>query len=252
MARTFNGTSDYATVPVDLVTVSPAGSRITLSFWLWMNAFSTANTQILLELTANTNTNPGSFFVAPNSSVGFFMSMGDGAGHTEGRFFTQPSSATWHHYLIDVNRGGPTPGTAPHTWTVYVDGVNQGLSVQSTTSANIGPFANSTLYVGSRAGTTLFTACRLAELTLYRGLTSLQQFATMFRAGMAPVNCYTGFLSNPTIPSKYHPLYGDTTEADLARDSFVGNQPLTLNGTGIARHPQVVLPARWASPLGPF
>ena len=70
----------------------------------------------------------------------------------------------WHHYAFVLNRKRP----AANEVTPYVDG--QPVSYQKESSGTgAGAFANSTLYLMSRAGTSLFGSGSLDELAIYSG-----------------------------------------------------------------------------------
>jgi PKD repeat protein len=155
----FNGSSDSGAIGLNL----SGTSKLTVEFWLKWNQYSN-NEALAMEFTPNSNENAGGFIVDPNASQ-FGGTFGVSIG-TEGTrnsvFFARPSAGVWHHYAIVLDTTQP----AEHEITPYVDG--QPVSVQQE-AANIGqgPFANSTLYLMSRAGSSLFGAGALQYLAIY-------------------------------------------------------------------------------------
>lgn len=77
--RSFNGSSDFISTPIDL----SAYSKITVSFWLYKSAFANDD-QIVLEYTPNFNTAAG-FGFNSNSSSGFFSIFANSTLYTMSR-----------------------------------------------------------------------------------------------------------------------------------------------------------------------
>ena len=155
----FNGTSDSGAIPLNL----SGTSQVTIEFWLKWNNYAN-NDALAMEFTPNFNENSGGFLVDPNASeYGGTFGIGIGSGSDRNSvFFTRPSAGAWHHYAIVIN----TTAEAGQEITPYVDG--QAVSYQQE-SANTGQgtFANSTLYLFSRDGNSLFGNGSLDELAIY-------------------------------------------------------------------------------------
>jgi hypothetical protein len=155
----FNGSSDFGTVPLELSSTS----QLTVEFWLRWDHYGNDDA-LAMELTPNFNETLGGFLVDPNAPE-FGGSFGVGIGTGAGRnsvFFARPSAGVWHHYAFVLDSTAP----AASEITPYVDG--QPVSFQQgSAGSGGGPFANSTLYLMSRAGTALFGAGTLDELALY-------------------------------------------------------------------------------------
>jgi PKD repeat protein len=154
--------SDFGSAPLNL----SATSKATIEFWLNWDAYD-SDDALALELTENFNQNDGGFIVDPNASQGSF---GVGIGRADSRnnaFFTRPSAGQWHHYAFVLDSTAP----AAQQITPYVDG--QPVTYTKTASGTgAGAFANSTLYMMSRAGQSLFGHGALDELAIYnRALT---------------------------------------------------------------------------------
>ncbi len=155
----FNGTSDSGAIPLNL----SGTSQLTIEFWLKWNQYAN-NDSLAMEFTPNFNENTGGFLVDPNAGeYGGTFGIGVGSGSDRNSvFFARPSAGAWHHYAIVIN----TAAEAGSEITPYVDG--QPVSYQQE-SANTGQgtFANSTLYLFSRDGNSLFGAGSLDELAIY-------------------------------------------------------------------------------------
>ncbi|HSS42857.1 MAG TPA: N,N-dimethylformamidase beta subunit family domain-containing protein [Solirubrobacterales bacterium] len=161
----FDGTNDFGSVPVNL----SGTSKATIEFWLNWSAYDNED-DLALELTQNFNQNNGGLIVDPNSSQGGF---GVGIGIADSRnnvFFNRPSAGQWHHYALVLDSSAPPAQQI----TPYVDG--QPVTYTKTaTGTGAGNFANSTLYLMSRAGLGLFGKGSLDELAVYnRALTAAE------------------------------------------------------------------------------
>lgn len=158
MARSFNGTSNFinSASTVDL----SASNLITVSFWLFQNAFSNGD-QLAMESSVNFNSNNGTFIVDPNASTGTqkfeFGCHFTGTNTVE---FARPTANQWHHYLLLMSLASANNEKA------WVDGIAQ--SVANVTNTNTtGNFGVWTIYLASRAGTGLFNASQMAEVAIW-------------------------------------------------------------------------------------
>jgi len=160
-ALRFNGSSDFGAVPLNL----SGTSQITVEFWLKWNQYAN-NDALAMEFSPNFNEHPGGFLVDPNApEFGGTFGVGIGMGGARNSiFFARPSAGVWHHYALVLNGGAP----AASEITPYVDG--QPVTFQQESSGSgAGAFANSTLYLMSRAGSALFGSGTLDELAIYNG-----------------------------------------------------------------------------------
>lgn len=165
----FDGVDDYASVPINL---SSTGV-VTLEMWVWWDAYAT-NDDLLLEFTNNWNSNNGSIIVDMNNSTGGAEAGEISIGHRQANggyrsTFAQSAlpAGGWHHLAMVFNMAG--------AHTVYVDGAAV-TTTNRLSDDNTGlTFANSTLYLMSRAGGDLFGAGKLDEVAVYSyGLTATQ------------------------------------------------------------------------------
>jgi hypothetical protein len=163
----FDGSDDFGSVPLNL----SGTNKATIELWLKWNAYDNED-DLAMELTPNFNQNSGGFIVDPNAGQGGF---GVGIGVAESRnnvFFSRPSAGAWHHYAFVLD----TTAAAAQQITPYVDG--QPVSYTKTASGTgAGNFANSILYLMSRAGQGLFGAGTLDEVAVYNRALSAAEIA---------------------------------------------------------------------------
>jgi YD repeat-containing protein len=169
----FNGTSDYARAALNL----SGTSKVTLEFWLKWNAFADDD-DLAMEFTDNFNGNSGGILVDPNGGNGDF-GVGIGSGDSRNNvYFTRPSAGAWHHYVIVMDSTAP----AASQITPYVDG--QPVTYYKTASGTgAGNFANANLYLMSRAGSLLFGAGDLDEVSVYNTALSAATVSAHYAAG---------------------------------------------------------------------
>lgn len=217
MSRKYNGTSDKATVTLNL----SAFSKLSISLWLWQDAFSNGN-GIGLEF-GSTTIVAGGFGVAPNNSTSSKFAFGMATGSVWWYdAFTRPSAAAWHHYLLTMDRAGPTN-------VAYLDGAPQTLSTTNHGAGTYGSFGNLALNFMCRNGGSLFNAGRQAELAMWGGVLLGANHAKALAAGACPVTVA------PDSLVYYAPMLGDNPEPDYSGK----RQSATLTGTTVVAHPMV-------------
>lgn len=151
-AAQFNGTSQSASVALDV----SAYSAITVAAWMYLSVGLDA--RIIFEHTTNYNVNDGAFIASTNWSAGIFEAAQRGSGGAWSRRVTQPADGVWTHLAARFDRGTDAV-------TVCLNGVES--SVSSGASALTGNFLSSTLYLMSRAGSSLYAAGRLAGFAVF-------------------------------------------------------------------------------------
>lgn len=139
---------------------------ITLSFWMYWDAFA-SDDDLAMEFSPNYNTG-GGFLIDPNSgapAMGYFQVGTGGTISGSSRYFTRPSAAAWHHYMMVLDKAAASTGGVT---AAFVDG----SAVSLTTASNSGTtanFPNSTLYLFSRNNTGLFGNGSLLNLVIRGG-----------------------------------------------------------------------------------
>jgi PKD repeat protein len=189
-AVAFNGTSDSGAIPLSL----GGTSKLTIEFWLKWNQYANDDA-LAMEFTPNFNENAGGFLVDPDSPA-FGGSFGIGIGTPGTRnsvFFARPSAGVWHHYAIVLDSTAP----AASEITPYVDG-ERVAAQQDAANTGAGPFANSTLYLMSRAGSALFGRGSLDELALYNQPLEPATIFQHFHSGGTSQALAPAFTINPT------------------------------------------------------
>jgi PKD repeat protein len=158
-ALAFNGTSDFGAVPLDL----SGTSQLTVEFWLKWNHYA-SDDALAMEFTPNFNENAGGLLVDPDApELGGTFGVGIGVGASrDSVYFARPSAGVWHHYALVLD----STAAAGAEIVPYVDGQPVAFT-QGSSGTGAGPFANSTLYLMSRAGAGLFGAGTLDELAIY-------------------------------------------------------------------------------------
>lgn len=178
-AVTFDGVNDYIDCALNL----SAYQKLSVEFWLKVAAFANDD-HVLTEFTANfTADSPGhGFVISPNnngitSGASGTFSSGErtSAGGYVARDFARPSAGTFHHVVMTFDRAA---GGQLHA---YVDGSIAGTDSNDATGGN---FANDTLYVMSRAGSSLFLAGTLDEFAIYPVVLSSTQISNHYAAGI--------------------------------------------------------------------
>lgn len=169
----FDGTNDYVSIPIDL---SPH-RRITLSWWMYWDAFAN-NDHIVIEYTADSSA-ADAFAINPNSSsdtaFGANVHSVSGSGYG-GKKITRPSAAAWHHYSIGIDT---TQAGSSAIAFVRLDGYSTATTATNNASVAF-TLPNSTLYLMSRGGASLFAGGRLANFCLHNRLLSAGESAQLF------------------------------------------------------------------------
>lgn len=179
---TYNGTSDATSLVTDLSSFN----KITIEYWSYWDAFSDDD-ELLGEYTSNYNSASGGFLIDPNSGIAsdVFMAMRTPSGYNTSHF-TRPSAGAWHHYAIVFDR----TAAAANQIIPYLDGSITSYSKTAST-AMTGNFDNSTLYLMSRAASSLFAAGKLDELKLIGAVLSADWIAAEYSNQNAPSSFYS-------------------------------------------------------------
>jgi PKD repeat protein len=173
----FDGVNDAATAPLNLA----GKSAVTVEFWLKWNSYANDD-RLAMELTNNFNEAAGGFIVdpdAPQNGGTFGVGIGQGTSRNN-VFFARPTAGQWHHYAFVLDTSAP----AAEQITPYVDGKTIAYTkLDSGTGA--GSFANSTLNLMSRAGSSLFGSGEMDEVSVYGSALSATTVEDNFK-GITP------------------------------------------------------------------
>lgn len=189
-----NGTDQWGSYAVDL----SATDKITVSFWLYWDAFSN-NNDMVMEHSPNINSNNG-FYLLPNSSAASDFETivhSSSTGGYSGSKFARPTGAAWHHYCLSYDRSVGL-GTSC-LMAVYVDGVSQSL-VSTQTNDVTGNFGNETLYLMSRGGASLFGAGKLDDIRIHDRLLSANEAKALYENSFQTLQPRTQYLPL-TVPA---------------------------------------------------
>lgn len=175
-AVTFNGTAGEVRTAA---AVSPGTNIVTLECWANFPSFNNTD-DLLFETSVNYNITDESFICDPCGNEGSWqINMRGTAGAGGSYLFTRPSTGVFHHYVFVYDKS-----TTTKRFVVYVDTVVQSLTVGSTPSITTGNFGNHVLYVGSRAGTSLFLNATVDEVAFYAGELSASRVTAHYLAGI--------------------------------------------------------------------
>jgi hypothetical protein len=162
LARQFNGTSDFLSTGGASIVLT--GSVLSIGFRLYQNSFGSTDA-LALETSSNFNLSQSAWSVNPNASVtaNFYFSVFTGSATYLTCFFTRPSAAAWHTYLLVLNVTAINGACA-----AFVDGVSVSVTKNTgSTATTFNASSNYPLFVMSRAGTSLFNAGRMTAIALW-------------------------------------------------------------------------------------
>jgi hypothetical protein len=199
---------------------------ITVEFWLKWNEYAN-NDALAMEFTPNYNSNAGGFLVDPNSSqFGGTFAVGMGVGSSRSDvYFKRPSAGVWHHYAIVLDPSQP-PATQI---SPYVDG--QPVSFQQEHHGTGAAFANSTLYLMSRAGTTLFGSGSLDELAIYGADLSASRIQEHFYDNGTDPRPVASLSMSPNPPRAEQSVQLDASGSSYSRGT-IADYRWDLDGSG--------------------
>ena len=179
-AQSYNGSTDYASAPLDL-----SGTHVVnVSFWLnWTT--NADNDDMALEFTSNLG-GTGAFDADINSSLGGVVLIAQrGNVGLNSQKFTRPSAGGWHYYSFTLD----TSQAAANETTVYLDGSPIGTLWDNTDNSN--NFTNDTLHFMSRNNASLFGTGILDELRVSSTVLSPAWIATEYNNQSSPLSFLT-------------------------------------------------------------
>ena len=172
-ALQFNGSNQSVHMPLNLSSTN----IITVTFWLWVNAYSNSD-KIGVEYSANFNS-ANAFIIDIDASDGktdLDMRYQEGSTAYNGGYITRPSAAAWHHYAIIFDRTtGATLGV-----TTYIDGSPVTTTMVYAGNCASSNFDNATLYLMSRGSSGLYMAGKLDDFRVYNRALNSSEVTTVF------------------------------------------------------------------------
>ena len=173
----FDGVNDAAGAAVNLA----GKSAVTVEFWLKWNGYANDD-RLAMEFTNNFNEAAGGFLIDPNApQLGGTFGVGIGRGPSRNNvFFARPTAGQWHHYAFVLDTTAP----AAQQIVPYVDG-KAATYTKLDSGTGAGNFANSTLYLMSRAGSALFGAGDIDDVSISGGALGAATIADHFK-GVVP------------------------------------------------------------------
>jgi PKD repeat protein len=222
-AARFDGSNDAGSVNLNLASLN----KVTIEFWLNWSAYANDD-RLAMEFTPNYNDNAGGILIDPNAfQQGGSFAVGIGTGiNRNTAFFTRPSAGAWHHYAFVLDTTAP----AAQQITPYVDG--QPVSyTKLDNGTGAGNFANSTLYMMSRAASSLFGQGDLDEVAIYnRALSAatIDEHYASYGTNRRPVARFTS-TPNPAKPGQTVTFNGSTSSDP---DGTITKYEWDLDGNG--------------------
>lgn len=172
-ALSFDGVNDYGSAAIDLSSYT----SITAVFWMNAPAYDT-NDGFAFEYTPDDNANNGFYFDPNTASGNIELAMRANPTGPTYKFssITRPAANQWHQYAIVYQR----TANAQSGFQAYIDGLPVTVTDVLTAAANGTSFANSTLYFGSRAGSSLFGNLKLDDFRIYDGTLSASDVHALY------------------------------------------------------------------------
>jgi hypothetical protein len=166
MARTYNGSSQYAYVDTGLSL--GANDAIWVSLWLWMNNSAAAYGVFNIGISGSTN-----HYRRITTSGGTVLAGTGGAGTSSTASAAISGSSQWHHVLAEW--GSATSRTVT---------VNGGTPGTNTTNQPVGS-APSHIRLASTLNLSAYLAGRLAYVAIFSGTPDAQDYIDLSGSGVA-------------------------------------------------------------------
>jgi hypothetical protein len=192
----FDGVDDYGQVAIDL----SAQSKIVVAVLADWTSYGN-NDHLMMEFASPWFSNVGSFIVDPNStgvSGKFYVGFVGAGGTFRSIAFDRPAAGEHlYHFVFDYGAVGNAK------LRVYVDAVEVTATSRPETDNVAGTFANSTLNVMSRGGSSLFGAGTVERLHIFADLSEadmaeMQAARTASGPDLSPIGDSADFFYNET------------------------------------------------------
>jgi len=223
----FNGSNQYGAASLNLSDTSV----VTVAFWLNWNAYAD-NDKLAMEFGANFNNTTTGFMVDPNSSVGgggkFEVGLQGDGGYNQVSF-NRPAPG-WHHYAFIFNKSA----AADSEVVPFVDGVAVPYTKVSN-AENSNTFSSGTLYLMSRAGSSLFGSGALDDIRIFKRALSNTEISGIAQHQSAPAITSSSTLTGGVVGTAYVQALAATGSTPISWAVDTGQLPpgLSLSTAGM-------------------
>jgi hypothetical protein len=211
-ARQFNGSTGWLN-SASALSNSLSTNKVSVSFWLYWDAFANDD-KLAMEWSTNFGSANAILIDPDESSTGKFAFVYHAVVGSKflGCNFTRPSAAAWHQYVLTIDIAG-------QSCTAYLDGVSQTITVYLNQAPTNAGLDSATVYLMSRAGSSLFGAGRMSEPAVYNGQVNSTDAASL------------GSCGRPTSVSSATLIYYWPINQTSPEVATTGGVNLTVNGT---------------------
>lgn len=194
-ARSFNGTSAYLNTTGAIPFSTNSINMISISMWIKFNPYDITNALVLYELSTNYNTKNAFINYTDGTVAGDPIYTGNSdsiSGYSLRNYTTTTTGLTdsaFHHCVFIHDRS--QSGADGNEVNLYVDAALKTRDAAPNTNNTSGNFINDTLYIGSRAGTSLFQTILLEEMRINKTVLSGAWITTEYNNQNSPSTFYT-------------------------------------------------------------
>lgn len=175
--------------------ISGLTTKLTVSFWWYFTAFG-ASPKVLMESSVNMTGTDGAFLCSIDDTVLGSGSITFSSRMSSGNYLigaVMLPSAGWHHITLELDTSQSDKTLA---LSIFIDAIRQTLTfpagnVGSTTVRSA--LYNGTFYVGSRAGSSLFSSGIIDELRFDSSTLAEENVEALYRIPMAQSVNQTGY-----------------------------------------------------------
>ena len=183
----FDGTNDY----VSISNVNFGGSSsITIEL---VAKIDESDIAMVVESSPDLNANNGSFYVTTNelATKEFTCAMKSSAGYNIKNTNSIIDSNNFKHYIIVFNNAA----SYNNFTSVYLNSASQTLITNATHTTNLSnmTFANYPVYLGSRAGSTLFTKMIVKQFRIYNKALSASEITNNYNGNITQSGLIVSF-----------------------------------------------------------
>lgn len=185
MSLFFDGTGSYAFSPQPL----DLSNSLYLSISYWSRPSYHATNRILVESSANSQSNAGAIAIIPNSAVGegvYTFRITKAVGTPDSFAISpRPSSGVWHHFVCTVDRTQTGIQVS-----VYIDNILSTGAHTVSAGSGAGGFGNHIWNFGARNASitpSIFAQGTLAELAIFTGVLLNENEVTALYYGTDPL-----------------------------------------------------------------